>query len=253
MRRPRAAVGSSTGPGARSTRNGWAASKASAALVRRGEHGGALGGEPAPQLPQVRLDAAELGREVVGDEQVLHPAAPRAARRSRAQRACSASRSSSPARRTGETGERPRDRRGSADVAEGHQGVAAQVAGVAVGDVPAAVAGQQLVVGRVEQVEQVDPGRGRRHRPRAALAAAAAVRRADLLAVVAAVDPVAQGHPVLDGERPRRPAPARPGSGGRRPRRGRRWRPVGQPSRQRRHAAAAVGDRLSVDRAARRR
>jgi hypothetical protein len=37
---------------------------------RGGEDGDVLGREPAPQLPEVRLDPAELGREVVGDEQV---------------------------------------------------------------------------------------------------------------------------------------------------------------------------------------
>jgi hypothetical protein len=45
------------------------------ALVGAGEHGEGVGWQPTPPLPQQRLDAADLGREVVGDEEVLHGAA----------------------------------------------------------------------------------------------------------------------------------------------------------------------------------
>src|SRR5581483_5920047 len=38
-------------------------------VVRRRQHGRVRGRQPPPQLAQVRLDAAELGREVVRDEQ----------------------------------------------------------------------------------------------------------------------------------------------------------------------------------------
>ena len=40
--------------------------------VRRGEHGDVVGRQPPPQLPEVRLDPADLRREVVRDEQVPH-------------------------------------------------------------------------------------------------------------------------------------------------------------------------------------
>ncbi len=47
-----------------------------------------------------------------------------------------------------------------ADVAEHHQGVAPQLVGVAAGQVPAAVAGEQLVVGGGQQVEHGHVGDG---------------------------------------------------------------------------------------------
>ena len=56
-------------------------------VVGRGEDGERLCGQPPPQLPEVGLDPAELGREVVGDEEVLHPVPTRASSRSRAQAA----------------------------------------------------------------------------------------------------------------------------------------------------------------------
>ena len=40
--------------------------------VRAGQHGERLGRQPPPPLPQQRLDPADLRREVVGDEQMLH-------------------------------------------------------------------------------------------------------------------------------------------------------------------------------------
>jgi hypothetical protein len=63
------------------------------ARVRAGEHGERLGRQPTPPFPEQRLDAADLGWEVVGDQQVLHGAATvrdRSCRRSIAQAACSA-------------------------------------------------------------------------------------------------------------------------------------------------------------------
>ena len=56
------------------------------AAVRRGEHRRSLRRQSAPQLPQVRLNAAELRREVVGDEEILTHA--RAATRCAAHSAC---------------------------------------------------------------------------------------------------------------------------------------------------------------------
>ena len=81
--------------------------------VRAGEHGERVRRQAPPPLPQQRLDAADLRREVVRDEEVLHDAGdsgagdvPRAngaaiasrPSRSLAQRACSASISSAPSR-----------------------------------------------------------------------------------------------------------------------------------------------------------
>jgi hypothetical protein len=63
------------------------------ARVRAGEHGERFGRQATPPFPQQRLDAADLGREVVGDQQVLHGAATvhaRSCKRSIAQAACSA-------------------------------------------------------------------------------------------------------------------------------------------------------------------
>ena len=65
-------VGSSTFCWARTTRNACCASHSAAPVVRRREHRRLVGRKPAPQLVEVRLDAAELGREVVGDEQRRH-------------------------------------------------------------------------------------------------------------------------------------------------------------------------------------
>ncbi len=56
----------------RITSKSWAASKASAPGCEAVKHRGRLRGEPAPELPQVGLDAPHLGREVVGDQQVPH-------------------------------------------------------------------------------------------------------------------------------------------------------------------------------------
>src|ERR1700677_4470261 len=44
-----------------------------------------------------------------------------------------------------------------ANVAQGHQGVTTEIAGMAFGDVPTAVARHELVVGGTEEVEEVDP------------------------------------------------------------------------------------------------
>ena len=90
-------------------------------------------------------------------------------------------------------------------VAQGHQRIAPQVAGVAVGDVPAAVGRQQLLVGGLEQVEQVHPGLGCRRSGGGGGSRRSATRLigTDLLALVAPVDPVPQRPPVLLGERTR--------------------------------------------------
>ena len=72
MRRTIHGCGSSTGSRVRSTRNGCSASNCRGAGVRAREHGEAIGRQPPPPLPQQRLDPADLGREVVRDEEVLH-------------------------------------------------------------------------------------------------------------------------------------------------------------------------------------
>ena len=68
------ASGSAAAPAdaTRSTRNGCCAIPRAGAGVRRREHRRLVRREPTPQLVEVRLDAADLGREVVGDEQRRH-------------------------------------------------------------------------------------------------------------------------------------------------------------------------------------
>ena len=156
------------------------------AVVRRGEDGDLVGGQPAPQLPQVGLDAAELRREVVGDEQVPHGgcgsgssarrrgAASSARTSGSGSSATTSSRSSRPRRRAAHAAWLAQQRIGSVRnrrrapttagsspspmLPEDQQGVAAQVARIPVGDVPAAVAVEQVVVVGVEQLEHRDPG-----------------------------------------------------------------------------------------------
>ena len=130
--------------------------------VRGRQDRGAPCGQTTPELPQVVLDAAELGRKVVGDEQVLHCVASEAR---------SASRDSRPSGVLGE--QRVVALRESVnhreyvgiprvgDVAERHERVAPQVAGVTSGDVPASVTLEQRLVVRREHLQQVHP-RGRR-------------------------------------------------------------------------------------------
>ena len=62
----------------RRARRGTAARRRTrpAPRVRAGEHGERLRRQPPPPLPQQRLDPADLRREVVRDEQVLHGVAP---------------------------------------------------------------------------------------------------------------------------------------------------------------------------------
>ena len=64
-----------------STRNGCAASKSAAPGVRRAVARRTTRPEPPPQLPQVRLDAADLRREVVGDQADVASRTRRARRR----------------------------------------------------------------------------------------------------------------------------------------------------------------------------
>jgi hypothetical protein len=47
---------------------GLAAVEALGVGIRTGQDGDVFGGQAAPQLPEVRLYAADLGREVVGDK-----------------------------------------------------------------------------------------------------------------------------------------------------------------------------------------
>ena len=90
--------------------------------------------------------------------------------------------------------------RRDADVADNDQSIAAHQVKVAVGDVPPAVAILDPVVGAVKQFEGVDPRlRLGRQRDRVALAEPHG-DRADVLAVVAAVDAVVDGRSVFEWE-----------------------------------------------------
>ena len=257
-RRPRRPAGRSGGAGAawaaapargvRTTRNGWRGVALGRAVVRRGEHDELVGRQPPPQLPQVRLDAADLGREVVGDEQVPHDRRRGAARRATVAVGRGRRRAPTPrARRSIGVGVRraQRAQRGLArrvvavaDVAQHDERVAAQAARVAPGDVPAAVAGEQLVVGAAEQLEQRHP----RLRVVAAVVAGAAGRRR---ATGWAGTPPGSRRSRRCGRRARRGtrrgnAPGACTSQARQRRAsttpGATMAPVGQPSRQRRHA-----------------
>ena len=104
---------------------------------------------------------------------------------------------------------------GIGDVAQHHQGVAAQVPRLAMRYVPAPVPGHELVVAGRQHLEQVDDrlraGRGLSGwiDPVGAL-----VGRANLLAVVASVEPIAERGAVVTGERPidlQQPSQAPPG------------------------------------------
>ena len=163
---PSTGAGSSTGSRVRSMRYGLGAVELRGAVVRAGQHGEAVGRQAPPPLPQQRLDPADLRREVVRHQQVLHRAATPPARsatdspsRSLAQRACSARTGSAPSRyRASVAATRASSPVGR--VAEHDEGVAAQPARIAAGDVPAPVAVEQRAVVGVEQVEHVDPGLG---------------------------------------------------------------------------------------------
>ena len=82
--------GGSTRSRVRSIRNGSAASKSAAPGYGLVKHGELVVREPAPPLPQRRLDPADLRREVVRDEQVLRRAARRRPSQALAHAACSA-------------------------------------------------------------------------------------------------------------------------------------------------------------------
>ena len=177
----------------------------------RREHGERRRIEPAPQLPQVGLDAAHLGREVVGHQQVGHGGPAPGAR-------CRVVATERPGGPPGVLGQHRivighPVAQGSAvgrivtasDVAQGDQRIPAEVAGIAAGDVPAAV-------GRPAARRRRRPaGRAGRRRapPRPRRRAGGGGRSAsrligtDLLALVAAVDAAAQGPAVLLGERSR--------------------------------------------------
>ena len=178
------------------------------AVVRAGQHSELIGRQPAPPLPQQRLDATDLGWEVVRDEEVFHRVRP--SRRGEplgrpfgvfAQHGSTWARYSPSSRCV-------RASVGVTGVAEHDQRVPAPPDRVAVGEVPATVAiDQRLVIG-FEQIEHVDPCLHRIiRRPIAqvdAVTVAEADRRwADLLAVVAAVEAVTERFTELDRERAR--------------------------------------------------
>ncbi len=154
--------------------------------VRTGQHGARLRRQPSPPLPQQRLDAADLRREVVRDQQVLH---------SRPRRCC------------GPRGVLAQDLVGVVEVGAQHgdgigvigrrrrvaqhdEGIAPRPARVTVGEVAAAPPVEHLVVGGAQQGDDVDERRRRldvQLRP----ATEPHRRRARVLALVAAVQPVA--------------------------------------------------------------
>ena len=227
------------------------------ARVGGGEDRDVVGRQPAPQLPQVRLDPPDLGGKVVRQQDVAHcrlclaaagpdladgampsgrarPAPRRTYDRARPGRAPKGRRRGGqgprwgrPRARPGLGAERPTrhgpaavrpGRRGTASVStrpggeravgrvgQGDQGIAAQVPGVASGDVPAAVRASAR-----RRWWPASPGGPPRSGPERADAGSPAavpqrhpVGRAYLLTVVAAVDAAAQGHPVLEREHPR--------------------------------------------------
>ena len=128
-------------------------------------------------------------------------------------------------------------------VAEHHQGVAPQVPGLPAGHVPAPVAGEQLVVGRGQQVDDVDLGL-RAHVGAGGSPAARSWRRFGGHTSWQSSQPYRRSPRAARSSRGNGPSPAAatPGSGGRRPRRGRRW-PRGAAVEAPGAGAAAVGDR----------
>src|SRR5438270_10173244 len=86
------------------------------------------------------------------------------------------------------------------DVPEDHEGVPPQVPRLAPRDVPASVPRQQLLVRRLEQLEQRHPWFVARPRRRWRATLLQPVRWADLLAVVASVEAVAECLAELHGE-----------------------------------------------------
>ena len=134
--------------------------------------------QPPPPLPQQRLDAADLRREVVRDEEVLHDPGLwcRRPRRRKARRRAETEPVARPAgvlgehlvvasRGSGQREHRPRaSSRAVAGVAEHDERVAPQPPRVTTGDVPPPVAVEQRPRRSLEQVEHVDPRAGPRRR-----------------------------------------------------------------------------------------
>ena len=248
MRRASARVGQQHRlAAARSTRNGWSASQAAAPACGVVSTVTLVGGQPPPQLPQVGLDPAELGREVVGDQQVPHDGSSVARRPDRrsapastagvaGMRASTTARAraaprigvvreaAAPGGRRARAGGRPRPRgraragrrrraRGAAPPRPAGRGDRRRCpappgrcgAGTGLGD-----AAMYQRPCRAISSSSVAASRSRRSTSGSASGAGwcrrpgpvgAAVGRAHLLAVVAAVEPVAERGAVLTGER----------------------------------------------------
>ena len=238
IRRTSDGVGRSTFCFVRTTRNAWSASHAASPVVGRGEHGERRRIEAAPQLPEHGLDPAELGREVVGDEQVGHQSGRGCARRGpRRSVSCSMGgrRSSRPRRRAAQTAW-PRSSGSSCVEVAGQQRVDRRVGAVDRRCRARRARCAARSARRAAGCTTARPGRApRRRRGRAASTRSAhgssapvgrllgrpAVRRAHLLALVAAVDAIAERDPVLDAGTSPPPGAARRGSAARRPHRAR--------------------------------
>ena len=145
-------------------------------VVRGGVHDDVVGGQTPPQLPEVVLDAADLRREVVGDEQV-----PDHARTLRPRDLVAdlerlvvgefvGHRNAEPTgdphgvspqhhRRVPQvTLDNRSDGRGRpGHIAEHEERIATQVVGVTVRDVPTPESGQEFVVAGVEHAQNIDP------------------------------------------------------------------------------------------------
>ena len=231
MRRTIHGCGSSTGSGVRSMRYAWALSNCAApsyGLVstakrsagRRRHHS-----HSSDWIPPIFGGKSFVTKRCFTSRPAS--AATSSPRRALAQRACSA--------RTGSSPRRYRARRGGdalvapvGGVAEHDEGVAAEPARVAPGDVPPPVAVEQRPIVGVQQIEHVDPGDGVGVERALVSAAEPDRRRAGLLAVVAPVDAVADGRSQLRRDRRRVAGGPTRGSGWRRSHRAPRWRRSGR-------------------------
>ena len=222
--------GSSTGSRTRATWNGWAASNSAAPRYGLVSTANDSGGSRRHHSHSSDWMPADLRREVVRDEQVLHAVTglvrSRPECRVGVEPTVEAEPGGSPARRVHARSDRTTpgsggwSRRsvvvGITGVAEHDQCVAPPPSRIAIGEVPPPVPLDQLLVRRLEHVEHVDPGLRVVVEGDGVVATVPHRWRADGLAVVAPVEPIAERLAILERERARAAGPARRGSGWRR-------------------------------------